>query len=224
MCADWNQLFKDPEKIIRDPDPLGEPFIQEINAGETVLDLGCGAGRHLVQMARAGLAVVGSDISPVGLNLAREWLHSEGCYADLIAHQMTVLPFSSDSLGGVISINVLNHGTVADASAAFNEVYRVLKPGRPFFFVIIGRNDARYGEGDEIEPHTFIPQLGIEAGVPHHYFAKDEIKQLLKPFSRISIAERTRPYDDNERVFGNDPRLKHRVAAILQHWAVRARK
>lgn len=224
MCADWNQLFEDPAKIIRDPDPLGEPFIQEITAGETVLDLGCGAGRHLVLMACAGLTVVGSDISPVGLRLSREWLHSQSCYADLVMHPMTNLPFSSESLGGVMSINVLNHGTTSDATEAFDEVYRVLKPGRPFFLVIIGRHDARYGEGDEIEPHTFIPIQGIEAGVPHHFFAKDELEQLLKSFNRTSILERTRPYDDNERVFGNDPRLKHRAEATLQHWAVKAWK
>jgi SAM-dependent methyltransferase len=224
MCADWNQLFKDPEKIIRDPDPLGIPFIREICTAESVLDLGCGAGRHLVQLACAGLRVIGSDISPIGLKLSREWLHSEGCHADLLTHEMTALPFISDSMGGVISINVLNHGTVADTMAAFEEVYRILKPGRPFFFVIIGRNDARYGEGDEIEPHTFIHRQGIEAGIPHHFFTRDEILQCLSQFSRISIEERTRPYDDGERVFGNDPRLKHQPDAILQHWVVRAWK
>ena len=224
MCADWNQLFKDPEKIIRDPDPLGAPFIQEIQTGETVLDLGCGAGRHLVQIASAGLRVIGSDISPVGLKLSRAWLHSQGYYADLLTHPMTALPFISDSLGGVFSINVLNHGTVADTTTAVAEVYRTLKPGRPFFFVIIGRDDARYGEGDEIEPHTFIHRQGIEAGVPHHFFTRNEINQLLKLFSITAIEERRRPYDDNERVFGNDPRLKYRTDATLQHWAVRAWK
>jgi SAM-dependent methyltransferase len=37
-----------------------------------VLDVGCGAGRHVVALSRRGVAAVGLDISPVAVRLARE--------------------------------------------------------------------------------------------------------------------------------------------------------
>jgi SAM-dependent methyltransferase len=224
MCADWNQLFKDPDKVIRDPDPLGILFIDEVNANFPVLDLGCGAGRHLIQMAEAGLTVIGADISPVGLNLANHWLNAKNLHAELFLTNMARLPIVDGSLGGVISINVLNHGTIDNFKAAVSDVYRVLKKGSPFFSLIIGREDARYGEGDEIESHTFIHRQGIEAGVPHHFFTPEEIGDLLGGFERLELEERKRLYDDKEPVFGDDPRLKSRTEATLQHWAVKAWK
>ncbi len=224
MCADWNQLFKDPDKILRSPDPLTEKFILLIDVGATVFDLGCGAGRHLVPLAASGIKVIGGDISPVGLNFSREWLHRERLKADLLLNEMTALPFGDGIIDGVISINVLNHGTIAQTTRAFEEVHRILRPDCPFFFLIIGREDARCGEGDEIEPNTYVHRGGIEAGVAHHFYAPDELKQLLHRFNRVELEERRRPYDDNEPVFGNDPRLKSQNDAVLQHWEVRAWK
>jgi len=224
MCPDWNQLFKKSDKILKAPDPLAGQFIEAIGRNARVFDLGCGAGRHLVQMAKAGLQVTGADISPVGLGLCRDWLSETGLNADLILSDMAAPPFVSGSFDGVISINVLNHGMVSETAYAINEVHRILKKGGLFCFLIIGREDARYGEGVEIEPHTFIPKMGIEAGVPHHYYTPDELTALLNEFSEVNLRERKRPYDDNEPVFGDDPRLKTRTDATLQHWAVKAWK
>ena len=42
-----------------------------------VLDLGCGAGRHLVFLARQGFETYGTDVDPYGLARARSWLEQE---------------------------------------------------------------------------------------------------------------------------------------------------
>ena len=175
MSADWNQLFLDPTKVIRDPDPLAKQFIDNVNPSSRVFDFGCGAGRHLVHLARAGLKVVGGDVAVSGLKFAHRWLGEEILTADLILMEMTHLPFADQSMDGAISINVLQHGTVSATDRAVQEIERIRKPGCPFFFVVIGREDARCGEGDQIEPFTFVPHLGIEAGVPNHYYARHEI-------------------------------------------------
>src|SRR5579859_6594688 len=43
----------------------------------SVLDLGCGSGRHAVEMARSGLTVVGIDRSAEMIDRAHGWLNVE---------------------------------------------------------------------------------------------------------------------------------------------------
>ncbi|MCX6639585.1 MAG: class I SAM-dependent methyltransferase [bacterium] len=224
MCADWNELFLDPTKIIRDPDPLVQQFCDLVRPKSKIFDLGCGAGRHLIYLARRGFIVFGGDIAPVGLTQSRLWLNLEGLNAELTRFSMMALPYSQNCFDGIISIGVLNHATLAETTLAIAEAHRILKDKGPFFFILIGRKDARCGDGDEIEPFTFIVRHGIEAGVPHHYYVPEEIERMVSPFSKFEIEERRKPYNDEDPVFGNDARIRARKDPIFQHWVVRCWK
>jgi SAM-dependent methyltransferase len=46
-------------------------------AGSPVLEVGCGTGRVLIPTARAGIAIVGLDLSPQMLAVCRQWLQAE---------------------------------------------------------------------------------------------------------------------------------------------------
>ena len=61
----------------------------------TLLDLGCGTGRHVVHFARRGFAVTGVDLSPHMLALTRQKLAADGLNAQLIEADMLDL----DALG-----------------------------------------------------------------------------------------------------------------------------
>jgi len=224
MCADWNQLFHNPAKVIREPDPLALEFARAVPPGARVLDLGCGAGRHLVNLAGAGFEVHGTDVAPQGLAVARQWLEMEGLSARLSLSDMTRQPYPEEFFDGILSLGVMNHAVLADTFAAVAEARRLLKPGAPFFFTLIGVEDVRRGEGEEIEPNTFVHHQGLEAGVPHHYFSRDEILQLAAPFARKNYDSRHRPYNDADPVFGGDPRARARSDAWFHQWAVRVWK
>ena len=221
MCADWNQLFNDPIKVKRDPDPLVMELSGLVRKRARVLDLGCGAGRHLLHLARKNIKACGSDLSSEGLRLSRDWLARENLSAHLVLSEMIAQPFGEETFDGAVSINVLNHASLRGGADAVCEIRRVLKRGAPFFFLIIGREDFRCGEGDEIEPFTFIHRQGIEAGVPHHFYIPSEIEQIAARFGRISIQERQRKYNPKDPIFGRDPRALGRPDAMVQHWEVR---
>ena len=54
----------------------------------SILDLGCGSGRHVVSMSKKGLLVSGLDNAPTALKLTREWLQQEQLEASLILADM----------------------------------------------------------------------------------------------------------------------------------------
>ena len=81
----------------------------------TVLDLGCGNGRHLVYLAKAGFEVTGLDISPTGLALARSWLGEEGLEASLVRTDFkSPLPFRDGAFEAMLSTQVIHHALLAE--------------------------------------------------------------------------------------------------------------
>jgi len=42
----------------------------------------------------------------------------------------------------------------------------------------------------EIEPGTFVPQVGSEKGLPHHIFALDELPALFPQFDVLDLSVR----------------------------------
>ncbi|MDM7951709.1 MAG: methyltransferase domain-containing protein [Cyanobium sp. CZS 25K] len=111
--------------------------------GLRVLDLGCGSGRDvylLAQLVGAGGEVVGVDMTPEQLEVARR--HSQH-HAETFGYanvrflegrieQLEALPLEPGSFDLVISNCVVNLSP--DKLAVLNGVRRLLKPGGEFFF------------------------------------------------------------------------------------------
>jgi len=110
----------------------GNPLaIDSIAPGETVLDLGSGAGFDaFLAAARVGPAgrVIGVDLTPEMIERARVNAEREG-YTNVEFRQgdIEALPVEDASVDLVISNCVLN--LVPDKAAAFREIARVLRPG-----------------------------------------------------------------------------------------------
>jgi malonyl-CoA O-methyltransferase len=98
--------------------------------GRRVLDLGCGTGRHALELSRRGARAVGVDPSRGMLTQAAakpgaervEWLRVPAGAR---------LPLRSASFDAVVSALVLEH--VRDLEGFFAEARRVAKPGAPLY-------------------------------------------------------------------------------------------
>jgi arsenite methyltransferase len=112
---------------------VGNPHrIGPIGPGETILDVGCGAGTDLLLAARhAGPngRAIGVDMTPAMLELVRRSALKIGLWEHIEVHrgQAEELPVQNESVDVVISNGVLNLSP--DKLSAFGEIYRVLKPG-----------------------------------------------------------------------------------------------
>ncbi len=115
------------------------PLRAEVHPGETVVDLGCGAGLDVLLLARAvgqAGAVIGVDSSPIMAERARQGVALAG-----VANARIVLATAEDtglpsaSADCVIANGILNLSV--DKRAIVREVARVLKPGGRFFLTEI---------------------------------------------------------------------------------------
>lgn len=111
---------------------VGNPHrIGPVNRGETVLDIGCGAGMDLLVAARrvgpAGKAI-GVDMTDAMIERARASAVVAGLtHVEVRKGDATSLPAEDSSVDVVISNGVLN--LVPEKQPAFAEIVRVLKPG-----------------------------------------------------------------------------------------------
>ena len=105
--------------------------IGPIHAGETVLDIGCGAGMDLLLAAkRAGAngRAIGIDMTEAMVERARQSAAAVGLWnVEIRKGDATDLPIADRSIDVVSSNGVLN--LVPEKDRAFSEIVRVLKPG-----------------------------------------------------------------------------------------------
>jgi SAM-dependent methyltransferase len=113
-----------------DREAAGVTRLLDLPAGSRVLDLACGQGRHAVPLRRAGLDVLGLDLSQVLLQAARD----RDPHLPLLQADMRALPLADDAVDGVVNLfNAFGYfAREFDDLGVLREVARVLRPGGVF--------------------------------------------------------------------------------------------
>jgi len=107
----------------------------DLHAGDLLLDLGCGFGRHTCEALVRGADVVSCDMALPELEAIRNTapiLVDDGLFdGSLMRSQVqgdgTRLPYPDETFDKIIASEVLEH--VPDDQAAYDEFMRILKPG-----------------------------------------------------------------------------------------------
>ncbi|MCW2715537.1 MAG: class SAM-dependent methyltransferase [Frankiales bacterium] len=106
-----------------------------VEAGDRVLDMGCGGGRHAFALYRRGADVVALDMDEGELKdvagmfaaMREEGEVPSGAQARAVRGNAYSLPFGDDSFDRIIAAEVLEH--LPQDSVAMAELFRVLRPG-----------------------------------------------------------------------------------------------
>jgi len=139
------------------------------------------------------------DISLSALLEARKKLSSKGLYVQC---DIVNLPFQSNSIDDIISINTIFHVPAAEQTSAFLELYRVLKPSG---WGVVVYSWSRYSELMIVTiPYKFIEIIlrrfrklrrpsssGLNRNTPSlyfHVFNRRWFEQRLRPFLNYEFA------------------------------------
>lgn len=159
-----------------------------LQAGQTVLDLGCGAGLDAF-VARSQIGdsghVIGVDMTAEMIARARENAQKSGfANVEFRLGEIEHLPVVSDSVDVVISNCVLN--LVPDKEKAFAEIFRVLKPGGHFCISDIVSSQPL--------PDCLKKVAEAYAGCVSGAIPKDDYLQIVDEtgFGQISVASERR--------------------------------
>lgn len=182
MQNKWSQFFKEHGKFYLLPHENFDDVVQYFKKNDVyrVLDIGCGSGRHLVQMAENELDVVGIDYSPAAGQIAEHWLLEKGLEGKVyVADFRTELAnFHSEEFDAVIAINSLQYDQNDERlSSILSEIRRVTKPGGSIFIVLPSE-------------HSLIIQPDVE----QHFFDKETLEGIISShFEVVDI------YKDKEK-------------------------
>jgi SAM-dependent methyltransferase len=223
----WDELFKAgatfegvEAEVARMGTLIQEAF--QIEPSEIAMwDVGCGTGRHTMLFARLGFATYASDNSPTALTKTQEALDRERLSATFAEADMEEAPFGDTQFHGIVIWNVMQHATADKIARVLATIKDHLLP-RAFLVLSVKSNKAEeVGEGEEIEDGTYVMAEGTEAGVPHHYFSKEELESLLAPLQIIHLVE---VQEDIFAVVTGRPIATKRLPYHNAHWVVIAQK
>ena len=156
-------------------------------AGLRVLDIGCGAGRHLRLLCELGADAAGVDISAEGLTHCESVLSAAGFRAELHRAPMNELPFPDGSFDAAISYSVFQYADASGMRGAITELHRVLRKGGNAFVVVRSTDDYRYETGSTVEARTVRLDVAEtnELGLLQHFLRAEDVTEYFSAFATV---------------------------------------
>jgi SAM-dependent methyltransferase len=163
--------------------------------GECVLDIGCGAGTTVLELARRvgpGGHVLGADVSEPSVARARERIAAAGLrHAEIIVADVSVHPFAPQSFELAFSrFGIMFFG---DPVAAFANVRRAMKSGGRLALAVFRASSEKLWPNAPLEAvrHLLppIPTPGPEEPSPFSWADPARVHRILEGagFSEISL-------------------------------------
>ena len=180
-----------------------------------VLDLGCGLGRHALWFAQSGFNVTAVDVSDSAIAALRKRV-GENTRVRIVKGAYSEDLFSEGSFDLVLAWNVLYHGGRDDFRRAIRLTHKWLKRDGLLLFTCPTRQDAKYGNGEEVAPNAYRSLNSVHPGDVHYFADRSDILDFLVGFTVIS-EEVSEHYWDNQgkRQFSSYWRILARMATDL---------
>jgi len=124
--------------------------------GSRFLDIGCGTGRHAIELAKRGFRVTGVDFSSGMLNVARAKARREGVEVEFVEADATNFAFDQVFDYAIClcegGVGLVDRGADAEAHdlAIFKNIAAHLRPNAPFVLTALNGYSAIRQMNDEL--------------------------------------------------------------------------
>lgn len=163
----------------KQPDEEVVAFLDTCRKKGTVLDMGCGAGRHCKIFADKGHSVTGFDFSKNAIELAKKWVFN------VDFHVASVFDFKDDKkYDYIIDYGCLHHIKKSDWNAYRKTVLRHSHPGTKMFLFAFS-DKSLYMMDHKLTNYERKMRYTLYEGDYSHFFSLQEIKILFKEFKII---------------------------------------
>ncbi len=175
-----------------DPNRIAQ-YIETVDMGEdniittlhqhgvhSVCDAGCGCGIYAVKLAANGFSVSGFDVSAHAVEIAQGSIQKAGYSADFKTASILTTGYADSQFDCVISRDVLDHISKADAITALKELRRITKSGGIIVFTLDSL-DEEYAA----EPHIvnadgdYVYTDGKWNGMVFHPYNHAEVCEII---------------------------------------------
>jgi 2-polyprenyl-3-methyl-5-hydroxy-6-metoxy-1,4-benzoquinol methylase len=153
---------------------LARELLQDKSAGR-VLDLGCGSGNLVYELAQSGNRVVGFDTNRVAVRFARE--RCCGLPAMFLVGDAMQLPFRADLFDVITMVEVIEHLSEKTTKQMLGELHRVTRPGGWVFVTCPNRKSLWPLIERLLDAFRLVPRL---RGEQHRQeFSIEELENVL---------------------------------------------
>ena len=146
----------------------------------SVCDAGCGCGIYAAKLAANGFSVYGFDVSAHAVEIAQSIIRKAGCSADLKTASALDTGYPDNQFDCVISQDVLDHISKADAIVALKELCRITKPGGIVIFTLDSLDEEYETETHVVnEDGDYVFTDGKWNGMVFHPYSQEEVHEII---------------------------------------------
>lgn len=128
----WHDIYARPQtftgySLLKQHHTVMQVVQQTQTPGNKILDVGCGAGITVLELAERGYQASGIDFAPNMIERAKQEAVARGVVCDFQVASAENLPYPTQHFDIVIALGLV--GNLRDDTACLHEIGRVLKPG-----------------------------------------------------------------------------------------------
>lgn len=187
----WNKLYEDNGEIVTGHSSKVSGLVDRLHAKGvwTVLDAGCGTGRHARFLAGEGFQVVAIDGAENAVKIAARQSNTLIAY---VTGKLSELPLRNESVDFVLANHSLDYNNLEVALIIAREFDRVLKKGRPISVSVVSTQHPLCGlSPQEVYGFSHVGQC-LQRGLPVHFYSEEELSALFPGYHIESLVHRSK--------------------------------
>ena len=195
-------------------------------SGGPVLEMGCGTGRVLIPTARAGIEIVGLDLSSSMLKICRQHLKNEPPALRKLTHlsQGDMCTFDAGRIFNLVTIPFRPYqhlATVEDQMRCLINVHRHLPVGGRLVFDLFNPSLASLIADDLLEESKDGPPFTMNDGRIVQRYARTTSRDVFKQIIEVDLIYRIRHPDSREEAVTHSILMRYSFRYEVEHLLAR---